>query len=149
VGDAPPTGREHGDMDAREAIIRSEATYEAWHFAEATRVGNIVWVSGQRGYDAYDLISDDPAEQARVALRNLAEVLRRAGADLADIVDLTSYHVNMADVDGFRIAKDELIQPPYPSWTVVGVHELATPEMKVEVKAVAVIGSGATARVRR
>jgi enamine deaminase RidA (YjgF/YER057c/UK114 family) len=135
-------------MHAREAVIRSDATYEEWHFAEATRVGDMVWVSGQRGYDAYDLISDDPAEQARVALRNLAEVLRRAGASVADIVDLTSYHVNMADVPSFRAAKDELIKPPYPSWTVIGVRELATPQMKVEVKAIAVVGSGAAARVR-
>jgi enamine deaminase RidA (YjgF/YER057c/UK114 family) len=135
-------------MDGREAVIRSRETYDAWHFAEATRVGDMIWVSGQRGYDADDKISDDPTEQARVALRNLASVLAQAGASVADIVDMTSYHVDIADVDGFRAAKDEIIGPPYPAWTVVGVRALATPEMKVEVKAVAVVGSGGHARIR-
>lgn len=136
-------------MGDREAVISSQATYDSWHFAEANRVGDTIWVSGQRGYNADDTISDDPAEQARVALRNLAKVLELAGATVSDLVELTSYHVDIADVDGFRAAKDELIGPPYPSWTVIGVAALATPEMKVEVKAVAVVGSGTGARVRR
>lgn len=130
----------------RHAIVRSPATYESWHFAEATRVGDTVWVSGQRGYDERDEISADPDEQARVAFRNLADVLRRAGADMTDIVSLTSYHTNMADVDGFRAVKDEFILPPYPSWTVIGVKALAEPEMVVEIAALAVIGSGARGR---
>jgi enamine deaminase RidA (YjgF/YER057c/UK114 family) len=132
----------------REAILRSAETYEGWHFAEATRVGNTIWVSGQRGYNAWDEISPNPDEQARVAFENLVDVLRRAGADVADIVSLTSYHTNMAHVGGFRTAKDAVILPPYPSWTVIGVNALAEPEMLVEIAAVAVLGSGSAATIR-
>lgn len=95
----------------REAMVRTRSTYDAWHFAEATRVGDLVWVSGQP--DAEDRISADPDEQARMALRNLGEVLHLAGAEFADIVELTTYHTDMADVDGFLAVKDEVIHPPY------------------------------------
>ena len=106
-------------------------------------------MSGQRGYDSNDDIPEDPAEQARIALRKIESVLQQAGAPPDDIVSMTSYHVDMDDVAGFRKVEDEFIPPPYPSWTVVGVAALANPAMRVEVAAVAVIGSGADARVRR
>ena len=134
---------------ARESIIRNESTYEAWHFAEATRSGTMIWVSGQRGFDERDQISTDPVIQARVAFRQLERTLRDAGATLDDIVCLTSYHTNIDHVDSFREVKDEFIRPPYPSWTILGVNALAAPEMLVEIAAVAVAGSGAGRAERR
>lgn len=133
----------------RESIIRSEQTYKNFHFAEATRVGDTIWVSGQRGFDAADEISDDPTEQARVAFQNIEGLLRAAGASVDDIVHLTSYHVNMADLIGFVAVKDEFLTEPYPAWTAVGTTALAAPEMLVEVAVVAVIGSGADRIARR
>lgn len=133
----------------REAIIRNADTYHAWHFAEATRVGNTIWVSGQRGFDERDQIARDPTIQARVAFRQLERTLRDAGATMDDIVSLTTYHVNMSDVEGFRAVKDEFIRPPYPSWTVLGVNALAAPEMLVEIAAVAVAGCGPGRTERR
>jgi enamine deaminase RidA (YjgF/YER057c/UK114 family) len=133
----------------REAIIRNAETYDTWHFAEATCVGRTVWVSGQRGFDERDQISQDPAIQARVAFRHLERTLRDAGAHLDDIVCLTTYHTNMADIEGFRAVKDEFIRAPYPSWTVLGVNALASPEMVVEIVAIAVVGSGDRPTERR
>jgi len=138
-----------GRSPSRESVLRNGQTYDAWHFAEATVVGNTIWVSGQRGYDSNDEIPEDPDEQARIALRNIESVLQRAGAALDDIVLMTSYHVDIDDLAGFRKVKDEFIRPPYPSWTVVGVAALADPAMRVEVAAVAVRGSGVGARARR
>jgi enamine deaminase RidA (YjgF/YER057c/UK114 family) len=133
----------------REAIIRNTDTYDNWHFAEATVVGRTIWVSGQRGVDERDQIPRDPMIQARVAFRHLERILRDAGANLDDIVCLTTYHTNMADLDGFRGIKDEFIRAPYPSWTFVGVSALATPEMAVEISAIAVVDSGRRPRERR
>ena len=134
---------------ARESIIRNESTYEAWHFAEATRSGTMIWVSGQRGFDERDQISHDPLIQARVAFRQLERTLRDAGATLDDIVSLTTYHTNIDHVDSFREVKDEFIHPPYPAWTIVGVSALAAPEMVVEIAAIAVAGSGQGRTERR
>ncbi len=133
----------------REAIIRNSDTYDTWHFAEATCVGRTIWVSGQRGFDERDQISQDPSIQARVAFRHLERTLRDGGAHLDDIVSLTTYHTNMADIDSFRAVKDEFIRAPYPSWTVVGVSALASPDMVVEIAAIAVAGSGRRSTERR
>ena len=133
----------------REAIIRNADTYETWHFAEATCVGRTIWVSGQRGFDERDQIANDPAIQARVAFRQLERTLRDAGATMDDIVCLTTYHTNMADLDAFRAVKDEFIRAPYPSWTILGVTALASPDMVVEITAIAVAGSGLRPTERR
>lgn len=133
----------------REAIIRNSDTYDTWHFAEANRVGRTVWVAGQRGFDERDQISRDPVIQARVAFRQLERTLREAGATMDDVVCLTTYHTNMAHVDAFRSVKDEFLRAPYPAWTVVGVSELASPDMVVEVAAIAVVGSGRHATEHR
>jgi enamine deaminase RidA (YjgF/YER057c/UK114 family) len=126
----------------REAIIRNADTYETWHFAEASRVGRTVWVAAQRGFDERDQISRDPAIQARVAFRQLERTLREAGATMDDIVSLTSYHTDMSHLEAFRGVKDEFIRAPYPAWTMVGVSGFASPEMLVEIAAIAVVGSG-------
>ena len=106
-------------------------------------------MSGQRGFDERDQISHDPSIQARVAFRHLERTLRDGGADLDDIVCLTTYHTNMADIDSFRAVKDEFIRAPYPSWTMLGVNALASPEMVVEIAAIAVAGSGRRPTERR
>ena len=126
----------------REAIIRNPDTYDTWHFAEANRVGRTVWVAGQRGFDERDQIPRDPTIQARIAFRQMERTLREAGATLDDVVSLTSYHTDMAHLDSFREVKDEFIRAPYPAWTIIGVSALASPEMLVEVCAIAVVGSG-------
>jgi enamine deaminase RidA (YjgF/YER057c/UK114 family) len=133
----------------REAIIRNADTYDTWHFAEATCVGRTIWVSGQRGFDERDQISTDPAIQARVAFRQLERTLRDARAAMDDIVCLTTYHTNLAHLDVFRAVKDEFIRAPYPSWTILGVTALASPDMVVEIAAVAVAGSGLRPTERR
>jgi enamine deaminase RidA (YjgF/YER057c/UK114 family) len=126
----------------REAIIRNSDTYDTWHFAEANRVGRTVWVAGQRGFDERDQISRDPTIQARVAFRQLEKTLNESGASMDDIVCLTSYHTDMSHLDAFRAVKDEFIRAPYPAWTIIGVAALASPDMLVEISAIAVSDSG-------
>jgi enamine deaminase RidA (YjgF/YER057c/UK114 family) len=69
--------------------------------------------------------------------------------EMDEVVSMTTYHVDIADLEGFRAIKDEFIHPPYPAWTAVGVTALAAPEMLIEIAVVAIAGSGlgpATAR---
>ncbi|MEL6770766.1 MAG: RidA family protein [Bacteroidota bacterium] len=115
----------------------------ALQFSQAVRVGDMVWVSGQVGFGA-DGIPESADDQARVAFENLAFVLAEAGASLDDIVELTTYHVSMDDFGAFMAVKSEFIAAPFPAWTAVEVSGLAEPSLLVEVKAVAVVGSGST-----
>ncbi|AYQ44232.1 MULTISPECIES: RidA family protein [Burkholderia] len=121
-----------------------KAWYDTYHFAPATRVGDTIWVSGQVGIGADMRPGDGVQAQARIAFESLKAILVEAGASLADVVELTTFHTDLrAEVEAFGAVKDEYFPDRYPSWTAVGVTQLALPELCVEVRAVAVIGSGA------
>ena len=46
------------------------------------------------------------------------------------------------ELEEFAKVKDEYLPRNYPAWTAVGVTQLALPELRIEVRAVAVAGSG-------
>lgn len=120
-----------------------QAMYDAYHFAPATRVGDTIWVSGQVGIDADMRPGEGMEAQARLAFQGLKAILEAAGASLADVVELTTFHTDLrGDMPAFAKVKDEHFPDRYPSWTAVGVTQLASPAFLVEVRAVAVAGSG-------
>jgi enamine deaminase RidA (YjgF/YER057c/UK114 family) len=119
------------------------AMYDAYHFAPATRVGDMIWVSGQVGVDAAMRPGDGMETQARLAFESLKAVLEAAGATLADVVELVTFHTDLrGDMPAFTQVKDAFFPDRFPSWTAVGVTQLALPEFLVEVRAVAVAGCG-------
>ena len=120
----------------------TEAIYENWQFSQAVRVGDTVWVSGQVGVDENFAPGEGIEAQARFAFQNLEKVLTEAGTSLADVVEIVTYHTSMKDTAGFSKVKSEFIPENYPAWTAVGVTELVMPELLIEMKAIAVIGSG-------
>ena len=120
----------------------TEKVYEKLQFSQAVQVGDTIWVSGQVGMDATGMAGEDIVTQARLAFQNLQHVLEAAGSSLDDIVELVSYHTSMNGIRDFGKVKAEFITRNYPAWTAVGVTELAFPQLLVEIKATAVIGSG-------
>lgn len=121
-----------------------QALYDTYHFSPATRVGDTIWVSGQVGIDADMKPVEGMQAQAQVAFECLRLVLEEAGASLADVVELTTFHIDLrGELEAFATVKDQYFPSRYPSWTAVGVTELALPELRVEIRAVAVAGSGA------
>ena len=69
-------------------LISSGSRFEAEAgYSRAVVDGEWVFVAGTTGFDyAAMTIADDPAEQARQALRNIAAALGEAGASLADVL---------------------------------------------------------------
>jgi enamine deaminase RidA (YjgF/YER057c/UK114 family) len=81
----------------------------------------------------------DPEAQFAVAFETLRAILREGGADLSDVVEITSYHVGIAaHMDAFMRVWARYLTEPYPAWTAVGVAELIVPGGLVELRAVAV-----------
>ena len=120
----------------------TKAMYDAYHFSQATRVGDMVWVSGQVGIDAQMRPGKGLTEQARLAFGGLKTVLEAAGANLGDVVELITFHIDLRGGSReFGAVKDEFFPSHYPSWSAVGVTQLAMPELLVEIRAVAVVGS--------
>ena len=119
----------------------TEQLYKSWHFSQAVRAGDVVWVSGQVGTDENG-VGKGLEAQARAAFRNLERVLREAGATVSDVVELVTYHVGMEEMPTFSKVKDEFFAEDYPAWTAVGVTSLALPDLLVEIRATAVLGTG-------
>ncbi len=120
----------------------TEQIYSTWQFSQAVRVGATVWVSGQVGVDETMTPGEGIEAQARLAFKNLEAVLTEAGGSLADVVEIVTFHTSMQDIAEFAKVKSEFIPENYPAWTAVGVTELVMPDLLVEMKATAVIGSG-------
>jgi enamine deaminase RidA (YjgF/YER057c/UK114 family) len=87
-------------MNDREAIIPKgmEVVYDQIHYAPAVRVGRTVYVSGQIGRDEQMRIVEGSEPQIVQTFENLRHVLEAAGASLADVVDLTSFHTDMREL---------------------------------------------------
>ena len=120
-----------------------EPYYEHYHFSPAVKVGDTVWVSGQTGMKPTGEVPASLEEQAVLALECLKYVLEAAGATLDDVVELSTFHVDFPNgAETIMAVKDRYFTAGYPAWTAVGVTTLAVPGLLLEVKAVAVIGSG-------
>ena len=120
----------------------SEAIYQQWQFSQAVQVGETVWVSGQVGIDREGKIPTGIEAQAKLAFENLQGVLAAAGASLADVVEITTFHRDMKEMPGFAKVKASYLPKDFPAWTAIGTTELALPDLRVEVRATAIVGCG-------
>ncbi len=123
-------------MAKRRIVIPEEmrALHDQFHFAPAVRVGKDIFCSGQVGSGPDGKLDSDPAAQITQAFENVRTVLEEAGASLADVVDLNSFHVGFNEHIGiFMQVRDGFLKEPYPAWTAVGVAELAFGAL-VEIK---------------
>ena len=111
----------------------SETSYDRFHFAPAYRVGDTLYVSGVIGN------GESLEDEFSSAFASLNSVLEAAGYSMADVVEMTSFHVDMSDTLGaFMKARDEAMSEPWPAWTAIGCTELAIPGGRAEVKVTAV-----------
>ena len=120
----------------------SQAAYDAYGYSAAVRSGGFLFVSGQVGVDGTGAAIADPLEQFETAFANLNDVLAAADCSFDEVVDVTTFHVNMHDhFEAFASAKRSAFpNPPFPIWTAVGVGELAVPGLFLEIKTIAKLG---------
>ncbi|MEO1475455.1 MAG: Rid family hydrolase [Pseudomonadota bacterium] len=117
-------------------------TYDRLHFAPATRAGDMVYLSGVIAAlkDGQSGTDEEYAAATDEAFAEIEMVLKEAGGSMADIVDITSYHVDAnKHLAALAQVKDKWIVAPYPSWTVIGTTGLFNPLGFVEIKATAYI----------
>ncbi len=126
----------HKARERAEIIIPDgwEEIYEDWKFAPALKIDNRIYVSGVVAAPQ----DGDLMAGYRRAWQTIEATLAKAGASLDDIVEMTTFHTNLSEhLTGFSEVKDEFIKAPYPSWTGIGISELAVPTGIVEIKVIA------------
>src|SRR5579862_5857557 len=77
----------------------------------------------------------DIRAQTRAVLENVRDILNTVGADLKDVVEITSYLVNMNDFAGYNEVYGEYFDHDGPARTTVAVHQLPHPHLLIEIRA--------------
>jgi 2-iminobutanoate/2-iminopropanoate deaminase len=108
-------------------------------YSQAVRVGDLVFTSGQGGFDADGELVEGTEAQLRLAIANLGASLEAAGASLGSLVKITLYLVDPADLEVWRRVRADLLSPPWPATTAVSAA-LLFDGMRCEIDAVAVAG---------
>ncbi len=128
-----------------------DGAYDEWGYAPAIRVGDTVIVSGIPAGGPGDY-----AAQVRRMFERAKETLAAAGATMDDVVELTSFHTGAKDSESFQKEFETLHKvhaeffPSYkPAWTAVGTTALLAPGAVLEMRFVAMVGSGKQIRVDR
>lgn len=104
---------------------------------EAKAATRTLYVAGQIGVGADGTFPADIAGQTSNALANLVNVLAAADMTPADVVKFTIYLTDAANMDAFGAAAAPGLPQPPPAATMIIVKALASPEMLVEIEAIA------------
>jgi 2-aminomuconate deaminase len=133
-------------MSASEHLVEGSAA-PLGRYPHCKVAGDFVYVSGtssrrpdgsHRGADVIDgVLVKDVAEQTRGTLENIAGILAAVGADLGDLVQVTSFLVDMADFADYNSAYAEYFPAGAPTRTTVAVRELPHADLLIEIQAVA------------
>lgn len=113
-------------------------------------VGDFIFVSGtssrkpDNSIDGVVIIDEmgtkklDAYLQTKAVLQNIERNLKSVGASLKDVVDVSSFLVNMNDFADYNRAYAEFFEKETgPARTTVAVHQLPHPDLVVEIKVTA------------
>lgn len=128
-------------MADRESIVppTMQRIVERAGYVPAVKVGATLFCAGQVGRTVDLEVIADPEAQFVACWENLRVVLEAAGCTFEDVVDMTTYHVQMSThMPVFREVKHRVFPRGSCAWTSIGVSELAHPGLLVEIKCVAV-----------
>lgn len=134
-----------GKMEGK--VIKGKAKPRG-KYPHIKRAGDLLIVSGtsaRRGdntivgaeVDAMGTTRLDIRAQTRAVIENIREILHSGGADLKDVVEVTSYLVSMNDFAGYNEVYGEYFDYDGPARTTVAVHQLPHPHLLIEIRAVA------------
>jgi len=104
----------------------------------ATRVGDLLFVSGIPGFDETGALPDGFEAQFGFVVTNIKRVLDEAGATLADLVKVNVLLTRASDVATMNaLYAGAFGPPPYSARTTCVVQALPDPKMLIEIEAVA------------
>jgi len=119
-------------------------------YPHVKRVGDFIFISGTSSrladntfagvhqIDEMGTVRLDIREQTKAVIENIQDFLALEGATLEDVVDVTSFLVNMNDFAGYNeVYAQYFSKETGPTRTTVAVHQLPHPNLVVEIKVMA------------
>ncbi len=131
-----------------ESKVLSDKAQPLGNYPHVKRVGDFIYVSGtssrrkdnthvgaeQKENGQWDL---DIRAQTKAVIENIGALLQSIDADLRDLIDITTFLVDMKDFKGYNEIYGTFFDHTGPTRTTVAVHQLPHPNLLIEIKAVA------------
>jgi 2-iminobutanoate/2-iminopropanoate deaminase len=103
-----------------EEIMPEQPDGQTANFSPAVRAGDLLFVSGQASVDEYgQVVSGTFAEELDRSMGNIARVLALHGATTSQVVKVSAYLANPADVPEFNALYRNYFSPPLPARTTI------------------------------
>ena len=141
-------------LDQTSKIMEEKNVTPRGAYPHTKRVGDFIFVSGTSsrrpdntiaGVDIIDEMGTKRLNietQTREVLKNIDTNLQKVGSSIKDVVDVTTFLVNMNDFAGYNKAYGEFFEKETgPTRTTVAVHQLPHPDLVVEIKVMAYVGN--------
>ena len=126
-------------MPSRE-YLKADARQRERAYSPAVKIngGTTIYLAGHTGYQ--ETSPGDFDSQVHAAFERMRKTLETAGGKLDDIVTMTVFITDMANGTRFtQLRKDFFQEGRYPASALIGIKELARPEMMIEIQAIAVV----------
>ncbi|GIV57877.1 MAG: endoribonuclease [Rhodothermaceae bacterium] len=128
---APEQAPKHG---GRSVVATGAAPAAVGPYAQAVRVGNLLFLSGQIGLDPAtgQLVEGGVAAETRQAMENLRAVLEAAGFTMADVVQAQVFLADLNDYAAMNEVYASFFDGPPPARAAVQVARLPR-DARVEI----------------
>ncbi len=104
--------------------------------SQTRSAGELVFTSGQIGFDADGTVPAEFGRQVELAIESLRTQLEAAGASLASVLKVTNFVVDRADVPEMNEIYARYFEAPFPARSTI-VTDLVAEEFLFEIEAVA------------
>jgi 2-aminomuconate deaminase len=131
-----------------ESKVLAENAKPRGKYPHVKRAGDFLFVSGTSArrsdntiagaeVDEFGTTHLDIRLQTKAVLENVRDILHSVAAQLEDVVEVTTYLVNMNDFAGYNAVYGEFFSYEGPARTTVAVHQLPHPHLLIEIRAMA------------
>ena len=125
----------------KEAVVSDKLPKPVAPYSPGIKAGNFVFTAGQVGFDPATgkLKGSSIKDQTEQCLKNIATILEAAGSSLDHVVKTTVFLTDMAEFKAMNeVYATFFSKDPKPARSTVQAA-LVTPEMKIEIEAIAII----------
>ena len=129
-------------MPTYQPVVPNDKWPARYTFSPATRVGNLVFLSGTTGTDDHGNIvgPGDIVAQTRRIFEKFSLILQSVGGSLSNIVETTDYVLSLEEYKRTAALRRELFKgPPWPAATGVVVAGLIREGALIEIKGIAAL----------